>query len=93
MNTCMRVYTNPDVTGIEFCGALKNMIALAAGISTGLGYGDNAKATLITNCMAEISRLDKKIDCHEQTVLGIAYMGELIVTAKSVHSRNNRCGT
>ena len=51
MNTCMRVYTNDDVLGVELCGALKNIIALAAGISTGLGYGDNAKAAIITRCM------------------------------------------
>jgi glycerol-3-phosphate dehydrogenase (NAD(P)+) len=92
MNTCMRVYTNPDVKGIELCGAMKNVIALAAGISAGLGYGDNAKAAIITRGMAEISRLGKKMGCLEQTFFGLAGMGDLIVTATSVHSRNNRCG-
>lgn len=92
MNTCMRVYTNPDVIGIELCGALKNIIALASGISTGLGYGDNARAALITRGMAEITRLGKKMGCLEQTFSGLAGMGDLIVTATSVHSRNNRCG-
>ena len=92
MNTCMRVYTNPDVLGIELCGAMKNIIALAAGISSGLGYGDNAKAALITRGMAEITRLGKKMGCLTQTFAGLAGIGDLIVTATSVHSRNNRCG-
>lgn len=92
MNTCMRVYTNPDVLGIELCGAMKNIIALAAGISAGLGYGDNAKAALITRGMAEITRLGKKMGCLTQTFAGLAGIGDLIVTATSVHSRNNRCG-
>ncbi|MCF0151624.1 MAG: NAD(P)-dependent glycerol-3-phosphate dehydrogenase [Firmicutes bacterium] len=92
MNTCMRVYTNPDVLGVELCGAMKNIIALASGISTGLGFGDNAKAALITRGMAEMSRLGKKMGCLEQTFAGLAGMGDLIVTATSVHSRNNRCG-
>lgn len=92
MNTCMRVYTNPDVTGVELCGALKNIIALASGISVGLGYGDNARAALITRGMVEISRLGKKMGCLEGTFSGLAGIGDLIVTATSVHSRNNRCG-
>lgn len=92
MNTCMRVYTNTDVTGVELCGALKNIIALASGISAGLGYGDNARAALITRGMAEITRLGKKMGCLEQTFSGLAGIGDLIVTATSVHSRNNRCG-
>lgn len=92
MNTCMRVYTNNDVRGVELCGAMKNIIALAAGISTGLGYGDNAKAALITRGMAEITRLGKAMGCMEQTFAGLAGIGDLIVTATSVHSRNNRCG-
>lgn len=92
MNTCMRVYTNADVRGVELCGAMKNIIALAAGISTGLGYGDNAKAALITRGMAEITRLGMAMGCMEQTFSGLAGMGDLIVTATSVHSRNNRCG-
>lgn len=92
MNTCMRVYTNPDVLGVELCGALKNIMALASGISTGLGYGDNAKAALITRGMAEIVRLGRKMGCLEQTFFGLAGMGDLIVTATSMHSRNNKCG-
>ena len=92
MNTCMRTYTNADVLGVELCGAMKNIMALAAGISTGLGYGDNAKALLITRGMAEITRLGLAMGCSEQTFYGLAGIGDLIVTATSVHSRNNRCG-
>lgn len=92
MNTCMRVYTNVDVHGVELCGAMKNVIALAAGISMGLGYGDNARAALITRGMAEISRLGTAMGCMEQTFNGLAGIGDLIVTATSVHSRNNRAG-
>jgi glycerol-3-phosphate dehydrogenase (NAD(P)+) len=92
MNTCMRVYTNPDVIGVELCGALKNIIALASGVSTGLGYGDNARAALVTRGMAEITRLGRKMGCLEQTFYGLAGIGDLIVTATSMHSRNNRCG-
>ena len=91
-NSNFRVYTNPDVEGVELCGAVKNIIALAAGISTGLGYGDNTKAALITRGMAEIERLGKAMGCYEQTFSGLAGMGDLIVTATSMHSRNNRCG-
>ena len=92
MNSCLRVYTNPDVKGVELCGALKNIIALAAGVSAGLGYGDNAKAALITRGLAEISRLGEKLGCARDTFAGLAGMGDLIVTATSMHSRNNRCG-
>lgn len=92
MNTCMRVYTNADVKGVELCGALKNIIALAAGISAGIGYGDNAKAALITRGLAEIERLGDKMGCQRATFSGLAGMGDLIVTATSRHSRNNRCG-
>ena len=90
--TCMRVYTNTDVKGVELCGALKNIIALSAGISAGLGYGDNARAALITRGLAEIERLGVKMGCVEQTFYGLAGMGDLIVTATSQHSRNNRAG-
>lgn len=92
MNSCLRVYTNPDVQGVELCGATKNIIALAAGIATGLGCGDNTKAALITRGMAEIARLGKTMGCYEQTFSGLAGIGDLIVTATSQHSRNNRCG-
>ena len=89
---CMRVYTNDDVRGVELCGAMKNIIALACGIATGLGCGDNAKAALITRGIAEISRLGAAMGCREQTFGGLAGIGDLIVTATSMHSRNNRCG-
>ena len=92
MNTCMRTYTNADVLGVELCGALKNIMALAAGISAGLGNGDNAKALLITRGMAEITRLGLAMGCSEQTFSGLAGIGDLIVTATSMYSRNNRCG-
>ncbi len=91
-NPVMRVYTNTDVKGVELCGALKNIIALAAGISSGLGYGDNTKAALITRGLAEIERLGLKMGCLPETFSGLAGMGDLIVTATSKHSRNNRCG-
>ena len=92
MNDVMRVYTNTDIRGVEMCGALKNIIALAAGISAGIGFGDNAKAALITRGLAEITRLGEKLGCHHKTFAGLAGMGDLIVTATSRHSRNNRCG-
>ena len=92
MNSCMRVYTNPDIKGVELCGAVKNIIALAAGICDGLGYGDNTKAALITRGMAEITRLGLAMGCRDETFRGLAGIGDLIVTATSRHSRNNRCG-
>lgn len=92
MNTCMRVYTNPDIKGVEICGALKNIIALASGICYGLGYGDNAKAALITRGMAEIARLGTAMGCSPATFSGLAGIGDLIVTTTSMHSRNNRAG-
>lgn len=91
-NSCMRVYTNSDVKGVELCGAVKNIVALASGISTGLGYGDNAKAALVTRGMEEIKRLGMAMGCREQTFYGLAGIGDLVVTATSRHSRNNRCG-
>lgn len=92
MNSHLRVYTNSDVLGVELCGAVKNIIALAAGVSEGLGYGDNTKAALITRGMAEITRLGLAMGCREQTFSGLAGIGDLVVTATSRHSRNNRCG-
>lgn len=92
MNTCMRVYTNPDIKGVELCGALKNIIALASGVLSGLDLGDNIKAALITRGLAEIKRLGVKLGCREQTFYGLAGMGDLIVTALSVHSRNYKTG-
>lgn len=88
----MRVYTNTDIHGIEICGALKNIIALATGISGGLGYGDNARAAIITRGLAELSRLGEKIGCSPFTFSGLTGMGDLIVTCTSMHSRNNRAG-
>lgn len=90
--TCMRVYTNDDILGVELCGATKNIIALACGVAMGLGCGDNAKAALITRGIAEISRLGAAMGCREQTFGGLAGIGDLIVTATSMHSRNFRCG-
>ena len=91
-NSVMRVYTNTDVKGVELCGALKNIIALASGISAGLGYGDNARAALITRGLDEIKRLGLLMGCLPDSFSGLAGMGDLIVTATSKHSRNNRCG-
>jgi Glycerol-3-phosphate dehydrogenase len=91
-NHYFRVYTNEDVVGVEIGGALKNIIALGAGISDGLGYGDNAKAALITRGLAEISRLGTKLGAHPLTFIGLTGMGDLIVTCTSVHSRNWRAG-
>lgn len=91
-NKTMRVYTNSDTKGVEICGAVKNIIALAAGVSAGLGYGDNARAALITRGCAEMTRLGTALGCMPQTFTGLAGIGDLIVTATSVHSRNNRAG-
>ena len=91
-NSCVRVYTNPDVHGVELCGAIKNIIALACGISTGLGFGDNTRAALITRGIAEITRLGIAMGCAEQTFAGLAGTGDIVVTSTSLHSRNNRAG-
>lgn len=88
----MRVYTNTDRKGVEICGALKNIIALAAGISRGLGYGDNTKAAIITRGIAEISRLGLAMGCQSQTFSGLAGIGDLVVTCTSEHSRNHQAG-
>ncbi|MFD2640338.1 NAD(P)H-dependent glycerol-3-phosphate dehydrogenase [Piscibacillus salipiscarius] len=92
MNEHFRVYTNDDVVGVEIGGALKNIIALGAGISDGLGYGDNAKAALITRGLAEIARLGTKLDANPLTFAGLTGVGDLIVTCTSQHSRNWRAG-
>ncbi|WP_338749705.1 NAD(P)H-dependent glycerol-3-phosphate dehydrogenase [Bacillus sp. FJAT-52991] len=92
MNQHFRVYTNSDMVGVEIGGALKNIIALAAGISDGLGYGDNAKAALITRGLAEIARLGTKMGAKPLTFSGLTGIGDLIVTCTSVHSRNWRAG-
>lgn len=92
INQNFRVYTNPDIIGVEIGGALKNIIALGAGISDGLGYGDNAKAALITRGLAEISRLGTKMGANPLTFAGLAGIGDLVVTCTSIHSRNWRAG-
>lgn len=87
-----RVYTNPDLIGVELGGALKNVIALAAGASDGLGYGDNTKAALMTRGIAEISRLGIAMGADFHTFNGLSGIGDLIVTCTSMHSRNRRAG-
>ena len=91
-NSCMRAYTNTDVKGVEICGAMKNIIAIAAGINNGMGLGDNTKAMLMTRGIAEITRLGLAMGCERKTFMGLAGIGDLIVTCTSRHSRNNRCG-
>lgn len=92
MGPYFRVYTNPDVIGVELGGALKNVIALGAGISDGLGYGDNTKAALMTRGIIEISRLGEKMGANKSTFAGLTGIGDLIVTCTSMHSRNRRAG-
>jgi len=92
MNHYFRVYTNPDVIGVELGGALKNIIALGAGIIAGLGYGDNAKAALMTRGLVEITRLGCAMGAKKETFSGLTGMGDLIVTCTSIHSRNWRAG-
>lgn len=88
----LRVYTGTDVTGVELGGALKNIIALGAGISDGLGFGDNAKAAMMTRGIAEMKRLGVKMGADVNTFAGLTGIGDLIVTCTSMHSRNRRCG-
>ena len=92
MSRVFRVYTSPDILGIELGAALKNVIALAAGVADGLGYGDNTKAALITRGIAEISRLGIAMGADARTFFGLSGIGDLIVTCASVHSRNRRAG-
>lgn len=92
MNERFRIYTSPDMLGIEVGGALKNVIALAAGMADGLGYGDNTKAALITRGIAEISRLAVAMGAKPETLGGLTGIGDLIVTCASMHSRNRRAG-
>lgn len=87
-----RVYTNSDITGVEMCGAGKNVIALACGICDGLGLGDNTKAAVMTRGLAELARLGEAIGANPRTYMGLAGMGDLIVTCTSKHSRNRSCG-
>ncbi|MCR4897366.1 MAG: NAD(P)-dependent glycerol-3-phosphate dehydrogenase [Lachnospiraceae bacterium] len=92
MNEVFRVYTASDKKGVELGGALKNVVALAAGMADGLGYGDNAKAALITRGIAEIARLGEAMGCQRDTFYGLTGIGDLIVTCASMHSRNRRAG-
>lgn len=92
MNEVFRVYISPDVLGMELGGSLKNVVALAAGIADGLGYGDNTKAALITRGITEISRLGVAMGGHAETFAGLTGIGDLIVTCASMHSRNRRAG-
>ena len=92
MSPVFRVYTTPDILGVELGGSLKNVIALAAGTADGLGYGDNTKAALITRGIAEIARLGTKMGAKMETFYGLSGIGDLIVTCASVHSRNRKAG-
>jgi glycerol-3-phosphate dehydrogenase (NAD(P)+) len=92
MTETFRVYTNEDLIGVEIGGALKNVIALAAGLIEGVGYGDNTKAALITRGLAEISRLGQALGARAETFSGLTGIGDLIVTCTSGHSRNRRAG-
>ena len=88
----LRVYTNDDVVGVEFCGAAKNPVAIAVGIADGLGYGDNTRAALMTRSLAEVARLGMRLGADFATFAGLAGIGDLIATCTSVHSRNRRAG-
>ena len=92
MSDLLRVYTSLDVVGTELGGALKNIIALGAGISDGMGYGDNAKAALMTRGLREMARLGAALGADRNTFTGLSGVGDLIVTCTSMHSRNRRCG-
>ncbi|MVX64564.1 NAD(P)H-dependent glycerol-3-phosphate dehydrogenase [Clostridium chromiireducens] len=92
MTPYFRVYTNDDIIGVEVGGAVKNVIALAAGVIDGLGYGDNTKAALLTRGMKEISRVGIALGGRAETFYGLTGMGDLIVTCTSMHSRNRRAG-
>lgn len=92
MSPLFRVYTNTDIIGVEIGGALKNVIALAAGTSDGLGFGDNTKAALMTRGIVEIARLGVAMGAETETFAGLSGIGDLIVTCTSMHSRNRRAG-
>lgn len=92
MSDTFRVYTSPDIVGAELGGALKNVIALCAGVTTGLGFGDNTKAMLMTRGLTEMARLGVSLGAHKDTLAGLSGIGDLIVTCTSLHSRNNRAG-
>jgi glycerol-3-phosphate dehydrogenase (NAD(P)+) len=92
MNKDFRVYTQSDVIGVELGGALKNVIALGAGITDGMGCGDNTKAALMTRGITEMARLGESMGANRETFFGLSGIGDLIVTCTSMHSRNRRCG-
>ena len=92
MTDMFRVYSNHDVAGVELGGSLKNIIALGAGISDGMGFGDNAKAALMTRGITEMCRLGASLGANLETFSGLTGIGDLIVTCTSMHSRNRRCG-
>lgn len=92
MNQRFRVYSSPDIVGVELGAALKNIIALCAGCCDGMGYGDNTKAMLMTRGLTEMARLGVALGARSETFAGLAGVGDLIVTCTSMHSRNRRCG-
>ena len=92
MSDALRIYTSPDAVGAELGAALKNVIALCAGVTDGLGYGDNTKAMLMTRGLTEIARLGVALGAQKDTVAGLSGVGDLIVTCTSMHSRNRRAG-
>ena len=92
MNSNFRVYTNTDIKGVEVCAAFKNIIGIASGLVSGLGYGDNIKAAVITRGLAEMVRAGKVLRCKKDTFYGLAGLGDMVVTATSINSRNYRCG-
>lgn len=91
-NPVLRVYSNADIKGVEIAGALKNIIALASGISQGMGFGDNATAAIVTRGLTEIVRLGKAMGCNPETFYGLTGIGDIVVTATSKYSRNHNCG-
>ncbi|MFN8176377.1 MAG: NAD(P)H-dependent glycerol-3-phosphate dehydrogenase [bacterium] len=92
LDATFRVYTNPDLLGVETAAALKNVIAIAAGVCDGLGFGDNTKGALLTRGLAELSRLGRALGARPETFSGLAGIGDLVTTCTSVHSRNRRLG-
>lgn len=92
MSDTLRIYTSPDAVGAELGAALKNVIALCAGVTDGLGYGDNTKAMLMTRGLTEVARLGVALGAHKDTIAGLSGVGDLIVTCTSMHSRNRRAG-
>ncbi|MGM9618575.1 MAG: NAD(P)H-dependent glycerol-3-phosphate dehydrogenase [Oscillospiraceae bacterium] len=92
MSSRFRVYTSPDIVGVEICGAMKNVVALCCGISDGMGYEDNTKALIMTRAMSEMARLGEALGGTTLTFAGLAGMGDMIVTCTSMHSRNRRAG-